>query len=377
MKANSTEKIAVAVIRFLLNVIYRFCCLRKRRKLAIFITRQSDLPSYNFQEIASRARKDNFETRFLCTKLNRKNIFKYAIHAVRSVNALARCEVCYLERYDPIVSFIKFLNSDKNLTYPDRPIIVQLWHAFGVFKKFGYQCVDTSEGHSSEVMKLYRIHENYTYALCSSKACRAPFAKAFNIDISRVIPCPLPELDRLVSVNKAAENVENSMPHILIAPSLRNNAASPHPLKDMYLSGKWKDSLASYEVLWFFHPLESKSDSLGSSRELLLKSDIVITDYSSLVYEAYLLNKKVIFYCPDIEVYRKSPGLNSDPLITCPSISFTKDEDLFSFINQLNANEISYPYQELSEFCKPAFDAPSNNPACGQYSKLISDLHLS
>ena len=377
MKANTTEKIAVAVIRFFLNVIYSFCCLKKRRNLAIFITRQSDSPSYNFTEIANKIKQNNIETQFLCTKLSRKNILKYAVHVVRTVNALARCKICYLERYDPIVSFIKFHNNDKNCRYPDRPIIVQIWHAFGAFKKFGYQCTDTPEGHSSDVMKLYRIHKNYSYVLCSSKACQAPFAQAFNIDKSRVIPYSLPELDRLKSMDVNNENkAYEASAQVLFAPSLRNNKNSPHPMRDMYLTGKWKNLLDPRQVMWSFHPLELKTDTLGSSRELLLQSDIIVTDYSSLVYEAYLLNKKILFYCPDIEEYRRSPGLNSDPKIICPDITFMNEVELLSFIDLLLNNKIAYPYQEISNFCALAFDAPSKANCDSSVAKLVKELNL-
>ena len=383
MKANLTEKIAVAVIRFFLNIIYKLCCLKKRKNLAIFITRQSDSPSYNFTEIANRINQNNIETQFLCTKLSRKNILKYAVHAIGTVNALARCKICYLERYDPIVSLIKFHNNDKNYKYPDKPIVVQLWHAFGAFKKFGYQCADTPEGHSSDVMKLYRIHKNYSYVLCSSKACQLPFAKAFNIEKSRVIPCPLPELDRLKSMNLKNKNqadkagkADKASAQVLFAPSLRNDKNSPHPMRDMYLSGKWKNSLDSRQVLWSFHPLELKTDTLGSSCDLLFQSDILITDYSSLAYEAFLLNKKVLFYCPDIEEYRKSPGLNSDPKIICPDITFMNEADLFSFINLLLNDKVAYPYQALTDFCGLAFNLPSEMHCESSVEKLEKELFL-
>src|SRR5690625_4980446 len=43
--------------------------------------------------------------------------------------------------------------------------------------------------------------------------------------------------------------------------------------------------------------------------ELLTVVDILITDYSSLPFEFALLNRPMIFYVPDLETYKQSPGL--------------------------------------------------------------------
>lgn len=56
--------------------------------------------------------------------------------------------------------------------------------------------------------------------------------------------------------------------------------------------------------------------------------DYVITDYSTVAFEAGLLSKKVLFYVPDIEEYRCSPGLNVDPVRDLPSISYTDADSL-------------------------------------------------
>ena len=52
----------------------------------------------------------------------------------------------------------------------------------------------------------------------------------------------------------------------------------------------------------------------AASIDVLSWVDYVVTDYSAVAFEAAVASKKVLFYVPDIEEYRRSPGLNVDPL---------------------------------------------------------------
>ena len=39
--------------------------------------------------------------------------------------------------------------------------IVQMWHALGTIKKFGYQVLGTEEGSDPDVARIMRMHKNY------------------------------------------------------------------------------------------------------------------------------------------------------------------------------------------------------------------------
>ena len=55
--------------------------------------------------------------------------------------------------------------------------------------------------------------------------------------------------------------------------------------------------------------------------DLLHLADYVVTDYSTVAFEAGYAERRVLFYVPDIEEYRASPGLNIDPLEELPTVS--------------------------------------------------------
>ena len=49
-----------------------------------------------------------------------------------------------------------------------------------------------------------------------------------------------------------------------------------------------------------------------TGEQIISVADYVITDYSNIMFEAGLCGKKVFLYIPDIDEYKKNPGLNVD-----------------------------------------------------------------
>lgn len=101
----------------------------------------------------------------------------------------------------------------------------------------------------------------------------------------------------------------------------------------------------------------------------LIDADIVITDYSSIVYEAYLLGKLVGFYIPDIQYYRLSPGLNADPLELCPGLVADTPEQLAAMLASWAAEPSAYPHQQLQRSWETRLQiAPRIRPASWRHS---------
>ena len=46
--------------------------------------------------------------------------------------------------------------------------------------------------------------------------------------------------------------------------------------------------------------------------DLLIVTDILITDYSSVIFDYLLLNKPIIYYAYDLELYKQERGLYYD-----------------------------------------------------------------
>lgn len=366
------------------NVLYALCCaVQKRRDEVLFLSRQFDEPSYNFKAVGDGFERRGWEVVYLTKRLSKRSVVPYCFHVLREIKHLARCRVCFLDRYDPVVGLLNFACEDVSYAdsaalhteFPREPVIVQLWHAFGAFKKFGYQSLGTIEGHSPETARLFGIHRNYSWVLCTGESSRLPFAEAFSYPVERVVPLGLPEYDKLRAIREEhaakaqGERAAACRPlKVLFAPTLRKSVESRHPFRELrQLWGEVPDNLAGVEITWSFHPLEEGAGAAVDVSEALLDCDIVVTDYSSIVYEAYVLGKLFAFYVPDLDEYRESPGLNADPAKLAPEIVFFDERALRDFlagIAILAPEERSRRYaKSLDGFAGSVFKGCSDNTA--------------
>lgn len=91
---------------------------------------------------------------------------------------MAQSRFILVDDYEPLVYVLK-LRKNQHL--------VQVWHAMGAFKRFGYGRA------SSEKNSL--THKNYTEAIVSSPEIAPIYAEAFGIDESKIKPVGTPRTD--------------------------------------------------------------------------------------------------------------------------------------------------------------------------------------
>lgn len=360
------------VAKMIFNAGYYFSCRVWRRdpRRVLFVSRQTDKPSYDFLALAHDLERRGWSTHIHVKKLTKRAVLSYMVHIACEIRYLAQSTVVVLDRYDPVVSLIDFeyeqgaclpVNDCANNEFPQVPVVVQIWHAFGAFKKFGFQSVDTLEGHPLSTAKLYGIHRNYSWVICSGERCRKAYSEAFSYPIQRVISAYRPEFDKLLSLRSVAERCDEKNANrltILFAPTLRKSQDSVHPFRDLFERRDMVVKKLDANLIWSFHPLENDLPAPGDVSDDLIEADIVVTDYSSIVYEAYLLGKKVFFYVPDIEQYRLSPGLNTDPCAIAPGLCARTEQDLLDRLNAV-VNTGTYDYSELEKMVEGVFDEGS------------------
>ena len=365
----------VAVSKGVFNLIYRVRSRAPRQNEVAFLSRQTNTPSFDFVQLARDFEQRGWKTTMLLKKVTKRNLVSYAAHVMREIGLLARCKVAILDRYDPVVSLIDFscepaddVPAGMHDEFPCEPLVIQLWHAFGAYKKFGYQSVGTREGHTAEVTDVFNIHRNYSWIVCSGEGSREAFAEAFNYPVARVVALDRPEYDELVSMRSELHDGAHADGNrdaftVLMAPTLRKSKASAHPFRDLYENATvfqqelaTAGSGASIELTWSFHPLEAGLPAPGNASQELLAADCVVTDYSSIVYEAYLLGKPVAFYVADLDSYLVSPGLNVNPAEICPGICARTEEELAQLVAGFAANPGAYPVEQLEAFAAPAFE---------------------
>jgi CDP-glycerol glycerophosphotransferase (TagB/SpsB family) len=257
-------------------------------------------------------------------------------------------------------------------------MILQIWHASGAYKRFGYQDLSSREGHTREFLHDYQIHRNYSWIICSGVGCQSVYAEAFGYPVDRVLPTGRPIEERLrnsSSKNNRRDRLSAGASRVVIAPTIRHSEESPHPLRNAYETFRSRPHDALWDgidVCWAFHPLEAHCDVEQAGSGMLRNVDAVVTDYSSIVYDAYLLHVPVIFYVSDIVSYREAPGLNRDPLTVAPRLCCKTPVELKQLLTAVLADPSTYPWDQLERFVGDVFDGSSTHPAQTIASRAIA-----
>jgi len=201
--------------------------------------------------------------------------------------------------------------------------LLQVWHAAGAFKRVGY----SRQGLPGGPMPGSIIHRNYTDATVSSESIRRDYAEAFGIDIGRVKALGVPRTDVFFDSEFVAEanrlvrrryGIPDGKRIVLYAPTFRGNGQLTATFD--YDSVHWDklvDELGDdWVVMAKMHPFVKPLSvarpqvtgviDVTTDREitqLLMAADVLITDYSSTIFEYGLLRRPVVFFCPDLAQY--------------------------------------------------------------------------
>jgi CDP-ribitol ribitolphosphotransferase len=235
----------------------------------------------------------------------------------RLASALARADVILLDDSFPPLNWVELTEHVR---------IIQLWHASGAFKTVGY----SRAGKPGDLNPFSRTHKNYTAAIVSSDFDVPFYAEAFGIPEDRVVPTGIPRMDRYFDENARAAGVEAAraaFPEIegrqviLFAPTYRGETIRDASYGFEHLDYPALHALCVERdavVIIKMHPFvqeplaipEPLRDRLldGSAaaidvNDLLFAVDLVITDYSSIVFEYSTLGRPMLFFAYDLDEY--------------------------------------------------------------------------
>lgn len=248
-------------------------------------------------------------------------VFKPRLRARRPLRDLVRlpwllatAQTIVLDDFYPLVYPLRIRQDTR---------LVQVWHAAGAFKRVGWSRVGLPGGPLPGSL----AHRNYTDATVSAEGVRADYAEAFGIDIARVHALGVPRTDaffdeaRIAAATadvRARHGIPDDARIALFAPTFRGEGQLTAHFD--YDSVDW-DRLASdlgddWVVLVKMHPfvralriarpgIRSVVDVSDDREitELMMAADVLVTDYSSAIFEYALLRRPIVFFCPDLEQY--------------------------------------------------------------------------
>jgi CDP-glycerol glycerophosphotransferase len=189
---------------------------------------------------------------------------------------------------------------------------------------------------------LMRRCDRWDYSLSSNAHTTEVWARAYP-GTGETLEYGYPRNDRLALAEPAeitaarAELGADGRTVVLYAPTFREYAAQPPDLLD---AAHLADALGPDFLLLVrshylrpetpvpLHPRVRDVTEHPSIEDLLLASDILVTDYSSVMFDYAVLDRPIIIYAPDWDAYRRTRGVTFDLLAEPPGAVATTQADL-------------------------------------------------
>ena len=260
-------------------------------------------------------------------------------------------------------------------------VAINLWHACGAFKKFGQR------GTNLSLPEDRATHAQYNLVSVSGEQVRSIYADAFDVNYQKVQALGVPRTDHYFNkklISKKKRQIYLKHPKLLFksvlvyAPTFRDTDGKRnefHPEIDFDLLSK---SLLPNQVLLICpHPvmdapiLPHKYHNIlevrdFSTNDYMLISDMLITDYSSVIFEYALLGKPIAFFCYDLLRYDRDFYLKyPDDL---PGDVFKTQEELTEYLRSPEKQVLTDKYTAFMQKYMSACDGHS----CERIATLIN-----
>ena len=218
--------------------------------------------------------------------------------------------------------------------------VIQLWHACGAFKKWGYSTADLAWGADKKSLSTFPMHNTYTDVFVSARTVVSCYAEAFGCDEKIIRPFGTPRTDVFFNsafVSSQRGTLQKLFPDIgerkiiLYAPTFRGSNPTEAYNENRLNLERLKEALSKeYVLLLKLHPFTEKKfdlteeekeksgdfvfniSSLVSTQTALCAADILISDYSSLIFEYSLLERPMLFFAYDLEEYNRERSFYFD-----------------------------------------------------------------
>lgn len=232
--------------------------------------------------------------------------------------------------------------------------VIQLWHSGGILKKSGYDAKD-------DIPEFYRgnVYKNYDMVTVSGPELVPIFTKAMGLKEGVVKATGISRSDWYFDDNWNREN-KNAFYHaypeargkkiIMWAPTFRGNAGSPALYGMDAVKRAVEQTREQYFWIIKLHPhLEGKGGMNSNceipSERLLGVVDLMVTDYSSILFDYMVYGRPFVFFAPDLKEYERERGFYL-PYDSYPTTVVTKEEELLGAIE----HELLYrPSKDIKE----------------------------
>lgn len=203
--------------------------------------------------------------------------------------------------------------------------IINLWHGIPI-KKMGFDSHNDIKLFSLHAFNPYKIND---FVISSSKITKPFSMSCMNISSSKVLALGQPRNDflyenrnnqHLIKKLKLNYSEKCNVKIFLYAPTFRDQKNTSLNIYDNLINSFTKNSKQNDILVLRLHPKEKKLlantilpenvmlSIISDVQEELLAADIMISDYSSIIFDFSILKRPIILYTPDKHCYFKNRG---------------------------------------------------------------------
>ncbi len=272
--------------------------------------------------------------------------------SVKFYEILATANVLIYESWTP-PAFRKRLNS----TW------IQLWHGTPLKKMlFDSEETEIITKRDNHKINKYIDIQKWDYLVTDNPNINKYFETSFLLPEKKFIPCGYPRVkyladnrnnETLKNEIKEKYNIENGKEIVVYLPTWRdyNYGKTEHFDNDYLLdTNLFQEKLGDkYLVIDKNHTYLNTSSTANQemeTQELLLIADYLVTDYSSVMFDAFAIDIPVAIYCNDFEKYQKSRGVYPE---MWEDLNPYVSTDIDSLCNMIKNYEYGSAYQYIKE----------------------------
>lgn len=325
-------------MRHFLRRYYLVCRKPGNKKTVLFFTEQNASLGSNLLALKERMKKRGLDREVHLDESCRISVTDRHLGFaswMRVVKKLAQADLIFMDDHAPVLDWLKL---------SPETTVIQCWHAGIGFKASGY----SRWGHLASPPP-FSCHRQYTWGITGSEKTRGIFAEIWGLDEERVLPLGMPRLDaQLDPVRREAVRARlwQTYPDffdgsesekrkiILFAPTYRgkNRKSAGYPYEKIDFSALYEACGSKWAVIFKMHPwvkeevpvpaqYRDRFLDLGGKEpieDLYAAADLLITDYSSDIYDFAVHKKPMLFYAFDEEEYAIDRGFHLDYEASAP-----------------------------------------------------------
>lgn len=252
---------------------------------------------------------------------------------------------------------------DETLLKRKKQIYVNTWHGGGAFKKAGFDIVKEKE----EEKQLHIWYDKIDYMIISNEYLADKFKSAFHLKEEQLLKTGMPRSDIFFQKNNLYEEIRKKyelnkkIKIVLYAPTYRYDAYELLEEKDIkYILNALQERFGGEWVFFFrAHSFDKEKhyqfrenklydcNDYYDAQELLCAVDVLITDYSSLLWDFSLLKKPCICFAKTPEKYAEQ---ERDFYIPYEEWPYPKSRDVKELVEVIRAFAVEKYNDKVNEF---------------------------